>query len=48
MELPFREFFSFEFVAYNRFTIAKFLAHTSNKLKQIKAFVQCSLNEKLP
>jgi len=26
-----------------RFSVAKFLAHTSNKLKQIKTFVQCSL-----
>jgi len=25
------------------FSIAKFLAHTSNKLKQVKAFTQCSL-----
>jgi len=30
------------------FSVAKFLAHTSNKLKQVKTFVQCSLLEKLP
>jgi len=29
------------------FFVAEFLAHTSNKLKQIKTFVQCSLLEKL-
>ena len=36
---PFREMF---------FSVAKFLTHTSNKLKQVKTFVQCSLLEKLP
>jgi len=30
------------------FSGAKFLVHTSNKLKQVKTFVQCSLLEKLP
>jgi len=30
------------------FSVAKFLAHTRNKLKQVKTFVQCSLREKLP
>jgi len=42
VELPFREMSIF------RFSVAKFLAHTSNKLKQIKTFVQCSMLEKLP
>jgi len=41
VELPFRAmFFCF-------FLVAEFLAHTSNKLKQIKTFVQCSLLKKL-
>jgi len=31
-----------------RFSVAEFLAHTSNKLKQIKTFVQYSQLEKLP
>jgi len=30
------------------FSVAKFLTHTSNKLKQVKTFVQCSLLEKFP
>jgi len=42
VELPFCEMLFF------RFSVATFLAHTSNKLKQIKTFVQCSLLEKLP
>jgi len=33
---------------FYRFSVADFLAYTSNKLKQIKTFVQCSLLEKLP
>jgi len=36
VEPPLREMF---------FSVAKFLAHTSNKLKQVKIFVQCSLLE---
>ena len=39
VEPPLREMF---------FSVAKFLAHTRNKLKQVKTFVQCSLLEKLP
>ena len=30
------------------FSIASFLVHTTNKLKQIKTFIQCSLLEKSP
>jgi len=39
MEPPRREMF---------FSVAKFLAHTRNKLNQVKTFVQCSFLEKLP
>ena len=39
MEPPRREMF---------FSVAKFLAHTRNKLKQVKTFVQCWLLEELP
>jgi len=39
VEPPFHEMF---------FSIVKFLAHTSSKLKEVKTFVQCSLLEKLP
>ena len=39
MEPPLREMF---------FSVAKFLAHTRNKLNQVKTFVQCSLLETLP
>ena len=38
-EPPIREMF---------FSVAKSLAHTRNKLKQVKTFVQCSLLKKLP
>jgi len=30
------------------FSVAKFLTHTSNKLNQVKTFVQCLLLEKFP
>ena len=30
------------------FSVAKVLTHTSNKMKQVKTFVQCSLLEKFP
>ena len=38
VKLPLREMF---------FSVAKFPAHTRNKLKQVKTFVQCSFLEKL-